>query len=64
MHKGGWEYYDGPVSFDNCQFYAFDTVPTVAGTRVASAISMLRADQFTLAPTNDANQFQLINAVS
>ena len=51
FHIRGFEFYDGPVSVTNCEFYAF--VPDAQ--RGSSAISMLRRDQFSIAPTNDAS---------
>jgi len=46
----GFEFYDGPVSVAHCQFWQYKW----NGFRKASALSMLRKNQFSIAPTNDA----------
>jgi len=48
----GYEFYDGPNELRNCRFYNFRP----SERRNASAISMLRQDQFSIAPTNRAEQ--------
>jgi hypothetical protein len=51
----GYEFYDGPNTVRNIRCSGF--VPD--GDREASCISMLREDEFTIAPTNEASQVVL-----
>jgi hypothetical protein len=48
----GYEFYDGPNTVENCDFYDFVPNPY----RDAAGVSMLRMDQFSIANSNEARK--------